>query len=44
MNVSLPDLSESAMTVFSIMGLFSSQAAASLSILFTAEVMPTIIR
>uniref|UniRef100_A0A672MDG7 Solute carrier family 22 member 17-like n=1 Tax=Sinocyclocheilus grahami TaxID=75366 RepID=A0A672MDG7_SINGR len=32
------------MTVFSIMGLFSSQAAASLSILFTAEVMPTIIR
>ncbi|KAI2648737.1 Solute carrier family 22 member 17 [Labeo rohita] len=35
---------ESAMTVFSIMGLFSSQAAASLSILFTAEVMPTIIR
>uniref|UniRef100_A0A673GS65 Solute carrier family 22 member 17-like n=1 Tax=Sinocyclocheilus rhinocerous TaxID=307959 RepID=A0A673GS65_9TELE len=37
-------LSESAMTVFSIMGLFSSQAAASLSILFTAEVMPTIIR
>uniref|UniRef100_A0A8C2HWC7 Solute carrier family 22 member 17 n=1 Tax=Cyprinus carpio TaxID=7962 RepID=A0A8C2HWC7_CYPCA len=36
--------SESAMTVFSIMGLFSSQAAASLSILFTAEVMPTIIR
>uniref|UniRef100_A0A671NMW6 Solute carrier family 22 member 17-like n=1 Tax=Sinocyclocheilus anshuiensis TaxID=1608454 RepID=A0A671NMW6_9TELE len=38
------DLSESAMTVFSIMGLFSSQASASLSILFTAEVMPTIIR
>nr|XP_055038566.1 solute carrier family 22 member 17 [Misgurnus anguillicaudatus] len=37
-------LSESAMTVFSIMGLFSSQAAASLSILFTAEIMPTIIR
>ncbi|KAA0705101.1 Solute carrier family 22 member 17 24p3 receptor [Triplophysa tibetana] len=37
-------LSESAMTVFSILGLFSSQAAASLSILFTAEVMPTIIR
>ncbi|KAK7118888.1 hypothetical protein R3I94_022412 [Phoxinus phoxinus] len=37
-------LSESAMTVFSIMGLFSSQAAASLSILFTAEVMPTVIR
>ncbi|XP_051543068.1 solute carrier family 22 member 17-like [Myxocyprinus asiaticus] len=37
-------LSESAMTVFSVMGLFSSQAAASLSILFTAEVMPTVIR
>ncbi|KAL7887051.1 hypothetical protein AOLI_G00047720 [Acnodon oligacanthus] len=37
-------LSESAITVFSVMGLFSSQAAASLSILFTAEIMPTIIR
>ncbi|XP_051970182.1 solute carrier family 22 member 17 [Xyrauchen texanus] len=37
-------LSESAMTVFSGMGLFSSQAAASLSILFTAEIMPTVIR
>ncbi|TRY91901.1 hypothetical protein DNTS_024113 [Danionella cerebrum] len=37
-------LSDGAMKVFSIMGLFSSQAAASLSILFSAEVMPTIIR
>lgn len=37
-------LSDGAMKVFSIMGLFSSQAAASLSILFTAEVMPTVIR
>uniref|UniRef100_A0A3B4D9I2 Major facilitator superfamily (MFS) profile domain-containing protein n=1 Tax=Pygocentrus nattereri TaxID=42514 RepID=A0A3B4D9I2_PYGNA len=37
-------LSESAITVFSVMGLFSSQAAASLCILFTAEIMPTIIR
>ncbi|KAG7336304.1 hypothetical protein KOW79_000997 [Hemibagrus wyckioides] len=37
-------LSESAITVFSVMGLFSSQAAASLCVLFTAEIMPTIIR
>ncbi|KAL1006358.1 hypothetical protein UPYG_G00071310 [Umbra pygmaea] len=37
-------LSEAAITVFSVMGLFSSQAAASLCILFTAEVMPTVIR
>ncbi|XP_018596543.2 solute carrier family 22 member 17 [Scleropages formosus] len=37
-------LSESAITVFSVLGLFSSQAAASLSILFTAEVIPTVIR
>ncbi|XP_028814773.1 solute carrier family 22 member 17 isoform X2 [Denticeps clupeoides] len=37
-------LSDSAVTVFSVLGLFSSQAAASLCILFTAEVMPTIIR
>uniref|UniRef100_A0A8C8ELX1 Major facilitator superfamily (MFS) profile domain-containing protein n=1 Tax=Oncorhynchus tshawytscha TaxID=74940 RepID=A0A8C8ELX1_ONCTS len=38
------DLSEAAITVFSVMGLFSSQAAASLCVLFTAEIMPTIIR
>ncbi|XP_077364853.1 solute carrier family 22 member 17 [Festucalex cinctus] len=37
-------LSETAITVFSVMGLFSSQAAASLSILLTAEIMPTVIR
>ncbi|XP_026858745.1 solute carrier family 22 member 17 isoform X1 [Electrophorus electricus] len=37
-------LSEAAITVFSVMGLFSSQAAASLCVLFTAEIMPTIIR
>uniref|UniRef100_A0A3B5BEX2 Solute carrier family 22 member 17 n=1 Tax=Stegastes partitus TaxID=144197 RepID=A0A3B5BEX2_9TELE len=37
-------LSETAITVFSVLGLFSSQATASLCILFTAEVMPTIIR
>ncbi|XP_070961132.1 solute carrier family 22 member 17 isoform X2 [Oncorhynchus clarkii lewisi] len=37
-------LSETAITVFSVMGLFSSQAAASLCVLFTAEIMPTIIR
>uniref|UniRef100_A0A3P8Z5W9 Major facilitator superfamily (MFS) profile domain-containing protein n=1 Tax=Esox lucius TaxID=8010 RepID=A0A3P8Z5W9_ESOLU len=37
-------LSEAAITVFSVMGLFSSQAAASLCILFTAEIMPTVIR
>ncbi|XP_030625549.1 solute carrier family 22 member 17 [Chanos chanos] len=37
-------LSESAITVFSVMGLFSSQAAASLCILFSAEIMPTLIR
>ncbi|KAJ8010551.1 hypothetical protein DPEC_G00076260 [Dallia pectoralis] len=37
-------LSEVAITVFSVMGLFSSQAAASLCILFTAEIMPTVIR
>lgn len=38
------DLSETAITVFSVLGLFSSQATASLCILFTAEIMPTIIR
>ncbi|XP_034027252.1 solute carrier family 22 member 17 [Thalassophryne amazonica] len=37
-------LSEAAITVFSVLGLFSSQAAASLCILLTAEIMPTIIR
>ncbi|XP_077592023.1 solute carrier family 22 member 17 [Stigmatopora nigra] len=37
-------LSENAITIFSVMGLFSSQATASLSILFTAEIMPTVIR
>ncbi|KAG5268311.1 hypothetical protein AALO_G00211140 [Alosa alosa] len=37
-------LSESAITVFSVMGLFSSQAAAHLCIFFTAEIMPTVIR
>uniref|UniRef100_A0A3B3S3I5 Solute carrier family 22 member 17 n=2 Tax=Paramormyrops kingsleyae TaxID=1676925 RepID=A0A3B3S3I5_9TELE len=37
-------LTESAITVFSVLGLFSSQAAAFLSILFTAEVIPTVIR
>lgn len=37
-------LSETAITVFSVLGLFSSQATASLCILFTAEIMPTIIR
>ncbi|XP_064187343.1 solute carrier family 22 member 17 [Anguilla rostrata] len=37
-------LSGSAITVFSVLGLFSSQAAASLCILFTAEVIPTVIR
>ncbi|TKS87961.1 Solute carrier family 22 member 17 24p3 receptor [Collichthys lucidus] len=36
-------LSETAITVFSVLGLFSSQATASLCILFTAEIMPTII-
>ncbi|KAK1794604.1 hypothetical protein P4O66_001325 [Electrophorus voltai] len=41
---SFTDLSEAAITVFSVMGLFSSQAAASLCVLFTAEIMPTIIR
>lgn len=38
------DLNETAITIFSGVGLFASQAAASLSILFTAEIMPTIIR
>ncbi|CAF98818.1 unnamed protein product, partial [Tetraodon nigroviridis] len=38
------DLNELAITIFSVVGLFASQAAASLSILFTAEIMPTIIR
>uniref|UniRef100_A0A3B4G7G3 Solute carrier family 22 member 17 n=1 Tax=Pundamilia nyererei TaxID=303518 RepID=A0A3B4G7G3_9CICH len=38
------NLSETAITIFSVLGLFSSQATASLCILFTAEVMPTIIR
>uniref|UniRef100_A0A3Q3W5L3 Major facilitator superfamily (MFS) profile domain-containing protein n=1 Tax=Mola mola TaxID=94237 RepID=A0A3Q3W5L3_MOLML len=33
-----------AITVFSVLGLFSSQATASLTILFAAEIMPTIIR
>uniref|UniRef100_A0A3Q2Z785 Solute carrier family 22 member 17 n=1 Tax=Hippocampus comes TaxID=109280 RepID=A0A3Q2Z785_HIPCM len=37
-------LSENAITVFSVMGLFSSQATASLCVLFTAEIMPTVIR
>ncbi|KAG9347857.1 hypothetical protein JZ751_003873 [Albula glossodonta] len=37
-------LSESTITVFSVLGLFSSQAAASLCILFTAEIIPTVIR
>uniref|UniRef100_H3CTM3 Solute carrier family 22 member 17 n=1 Tax=Tetraodon nigroviridis TaxID=99883 RepID=H3CTM3_TETNG len=37
-------LNELAITIFSVVGLFASQAAASLSILFTAEIMPTIIR
>lgn len=37
-------LSEAAITVFSVLGLFSSQATASLCIFFTAEIMPTIIR
>uniref|UniRef100_A0AAV2LBJ8 Major facilitator superfamily (MFS) profile domain-containing protein n=1 Tax=Knipowitschia caucasica TaxID=637954 RepID=A0AAV2LBJ8_KNICA len=37
-------LSETAITVFSVLGLFSSQATASLCIFFTAEIMPTIIR
>ncbi|XP_049604627.1 solute carrier family 22 member 17 [Syngnathus scovelli] len=37
-------LSENAITVFSVMGLFSSQATASLCILLTAEIMPTVIR
>ncbi|KAJ3611886.1 hypothetical protein NHX12_021899 [Muraenolepis orangiensis] len=37
-------LSETAITVFSALGLFSSQATASLCILFTAEIMPTVIR
>ncbi|KAG8009369.1 Solute carrier family 22 member 17 [Nibea albiflora] len=41
---SFTDLSETAITVFSVLGLFSSQATASLCILFTAEIMPTIIR
>ncbi|KAI4806397.1 hypothetical protein KUCAC02_017223 [Chaenocephalus aceratus] len=34
---------ETAITVFSVLGLFSSQATASLCILFTAEIMPTVI-
>lgn len=38
------DLSETAITIFSVLGLFSSQATASVCILFTAEIMPTIIR
>ena len=38
------DLSETAITVFSVLGLFSSQATASLCIFFTAEIMPTVIR
>ncbi|XP_066578937.1 solute carrier family 22 member 17 [Amia ocellicauda] len=37
-------LSEAAITVFSVLGLFSSQAAASLCIFFTAEIVPTVIR
>ncbi|XP_038131542.1 solute carrier family 22 member 17 [Cyprinodon tularosa] len=37
-------LSETAITVFSVLGLFSSQATASLCVFFTAEIMPTIIR
>uniref|UniRef100_A0A8C7X0T5 Solute carrier family 22 member 17 n=1 Tax=Oryzias sinensis TaxID=183150 RepID=A0A8C7X0T5_9TELE len=37
-------LSETAITIFSVLGLFSSQATASVCILFTAEIMPTIIR
>uniref|UniRef100_A0A3Q3NMC0 Solute carrier family 22 member 17 n=1 Tax=Labrus bergylta TaxID=56723 RepID=A0A3Q3NMC0_9LABR len=37
-------LSETAITVFSVLGLFSSQATASLCILFTGEIMPTVIR
>ncbi|CAL8319879.1 unnamed protein product [Boreogadus saida] len=37
-------LSETAITVFSVLGLFSSQATASLCIFFTAEIMPTVIR
>ncbi|MBN3319200.1 S22AH protein, partial [Atractosteus spatula] len=37
-------LNEWAITIFSVLGLFSSQAAASLCVLFTAEIVPTIIR
>ncbi|TWW71386.1 Solute carrier family 22 member 17 24p3 receptor [Takifugu flavidus] len=37
-------LSETAITIFSVVGLFASQATTSLCILFTAEIMPTIIR
>lgn len=45
-NINAPplDLSEMAITVFSVLGLFASQATASLCILFTAEIVPTIIR
>lgn len=38
------DLNEAAVTTFSVLGLFSSQAAAILSILLTAEVVPTTVR
>ncbi|MBN3304452.1 S22AH protein, partial [Amia calva] len=44
LSLSLSDLSEAAITVFSVLGLFSSQAAASLCIFFTAEIVPTVIR
>ncbi|KAG2462858.1 S22AH protein, partial [Polypterus senegalus] len=37
-------LNEVAITIFSVLGLFSSYAAAALSVLFAAEVIPTIVR
>lgn len=39
-----PDLNEAAITTFSVLGLFSSQAAGILSTLLAAEVIPTTVR
>ncbi|KAF6132910.1 solute carrier family 22 member 17 [Phyllostomus discolor] len=39
-----PDLNEAAITTFSVLGLFSSQAAGLLSTLLAAEVIPTTVR
>lgn len=38
------DLNEAAITTFSVLGLFSSQAAGILSTLLAAEVIPTTVR